>query len=94
VKIVTFDSASHEVSLPRTFTCLEVKNYIYISISQSLEVKSMSLFYEGTKLANYLKLTQINIVVGSQLVIKQEKLSLHDVSSIISKAHGIDGISE
>jgi hypothetical protein len=54
----------------------------------------MSLSYEGTKLTNSAKLSSVNVVVGSQLVIKQEKVSVEQISRVIADVHGIDEISE
>jgi hypothetical protein len=54
----------------------------------------MSLSYEGVKLANNASISSVNVVVGSQLVIKQEKMSVEQISRVIADVHGIDEISE
>jgi hypothetical protein len=92
--VVDVNGARHEVTLPAETTFLEMKNYIHNSVCSSLEPKLMSLSYEGTKLTNSAKLSSVNVVVGSQLVIKQEKVSVEQISRVIADVHGIDEISE
>jgi hypothetical protein len=54
----------------------------------------MSLVYEGTILRNTKKISEINIVTGTHLKIKQQKLTITEISCIIADAHRIDPLTE
>lgn len=53
----------------------------------------MSLYYEGTKLGKSTKLSDLHIVVGSQLKIRQTKADIADINNIVADIQGIDTIS-
>ncbi len=71
----------------------QLKSYIYQHLCQSLEVNEMSIYYEGTKIGNNQKLSDIHLVVGTQLKIIQGKIQIGEVANIIADVHGIDVIS-
>lgn len=74
--IVNINNETREVSLLPTMTIQQVKQYIFDNISKSLDIDSMSLSYEGTILRNNLKLSEVRIVTGTQLKIRQTKLEI------------------
>jgi hypothetical protein len=47
----------------------------------------MSLYYEGTKITNNMKLRDLHAVVENNMKIIQDKLSLDEVSGIIADVH-------
>lgn len=47
----------------------------------------MSLYYEGTKITNNMKLSNLHVVVGTNIKIIQDKLSLDEVDGIIADVH-------
>ncbi len=71
-----------------------LKKYIFDHFCDSLEPKDMSITYEGTKISNSTKLSDIQIVVGTSLTIQQNKISVSEISNIIADVHGIDLISD
>jgi hypothetical protein len=53
----------------------------------------MSLYYVGIKIENHTKLSDINIVVGTQLKIIQTKAHISELTDVIVDIQGIDMIS-
>ena len=54
----------------------------------------MSLYYEGVKLTKTKKLSELTIVVGTQLKIIQTKIDISEVSAIIVDSNGIDPLTD
>jgi hypothetical protein len=90
----TVNGGKKDVFIPASFTGGQLKKLIYEKFCQSLNINEMSVIYEGTVIGNNKKLSDLSIVTGKNLVIRQDKIAVAEVANIIADAEGIDPISE
>ena len=50
----------------------------------------MSLYYEGTKITRNLRLSDLNIVVGTYIKVIQTKIKISEIPNIIADINGED----
>ena len=67
---------------PDDFTILQVKEDIYEYFNKELEIKRMELTCDGTPLRNDQKLSEIVREEKKELLLKQEKVNLDQLSTI------------
>lgn len=77
LEVRVVNSLVKTTTVNKNMTGKELKQHIFDNLSQELEPNSMSIYYEGTKVTNNMKLGEINIVVGHQLKIIQQKADLN-----------------
>ena len=94
ITIITINNVHIEIIVSKQMTGAQLKQYIHDNVTDSLSPNEMSIKYEGTIIGKNKKLAEVQIVVGSQLKVVQEKIGIGEVQNIIADVHGIDAISE